>query len=190
MRQAICVFCSSSDKVDSRYFDLAREMGSEIGKRGYTLVYGGAGIGLMGSVARAAKEQDAEVIGVLPEHMNARGITFDGADHIILTRDMRERKTVMEAKSDALIALPGGFGTLEETLEILTLKQLHAHNKPVVIVNAHGFYQLLLDLFEQLYEKSFARPELRESYHVVSDAPEALDYIEAYQPKKMLEKWF
>ena len=82
MRRTICVFCSSSDRVDSRYFDLAREMGSEIGKRGYTLVYGGAGIGLMGSVARAAKEQDAEVIGVLPEDMNARGITFDRADRI------------------------------------------------------------------------------------------------------------
>ncbi len=190
MRRVICVFCSSSDRVDSRYFELAREMGSEIGKRGYTLVYGGAGIGLMGSVARAAKEQGAEVLGVLPEDMNARGIAFDGVDRIILTRDLRERKAVMEAKSDALITLPGGFGTLEETLEILTLKQLHAHNKPVVIVNAHGFYQPLLDLFEQLYEQSFARPELRDSYHVVSGASEALDYVEGYQPRKMLEKWF
>lgn len=190
MKRAICVFCSSSDRVDSRYFEMAREIGTEIGKRGYTLVYGGAGIGLMGSVARAAKEQDAEVIGVLPENMNARGITFDGADRIILTRDMRERKTVMEAKSDALIALPGGFGTLEETLETLTLKQLHAHNKPVVIVNVHDFYQPLLDLFEQLYEQSFARPELRDSYHVVSDASGALDYVEAYQPGKTPEKWF
>jgi uncharacterized protein (TIGR00730 family) len=130
------------------------------------------------------------VLGVLPKGMNARGITYDGADRIILTQDLRERKSVMEAKSDALIALPGGFGTLEETLEVLTRKQLHAHNKAVVIVNANGFYQPLLDLFEQLYEQSFARPELRDSYHIVSDASEALDYVEAYQPRKAPEKWF
>ncbi len=190
MKRAICVFCSSSDRVPSHFFELAREMGIAIGRRGYTLVYGGGAIGLMGAVARAAKGEGAEVIGVIPESMNARGITYEEADRLVLTKDLRERKAVMEARSDALIALPGGFGTLEETLETLTLKQLHAHNKPVVIVNAYGFYAPLLDQFAQLYEQSFARPELSETYRVVSGVAEALEYVEAYQPKSAPEKWF
>jgi uncharacterized protein (TIGR00730 family) len=165
-------------------------MGFEIGRRGYILVYGGGAIGLMGAVARAAKGEGAEVIGVIPESMNVRGITYEEADQLVVTKDLRERKAVMEARSDALIALPGGFGTLEETLETLTLKQLHAHNKPVVIVNAFGFYQPLLNLFAQLYEQSFARPELSESYHIVSGAAEALNYIDSYQPKNAPDKWF
>jgi uncharacterized protein (TIGR00730 family) len=190
MSRAICVYCSSSVRVDPRYFAVARDLGSEIGKRGYTLIYGGGGIGLMGAVARSAKERGAEVIGILPEYMDGRGITYDGADRLIFTKDLRERKAVMEEKSDAFISLPGGFGTLEETLEILTLKQLHVHNKPVVIVNTGDFYRPLLDFFERLYEESFARRELRESYRVETRVSDALRYIEEYQPKKMAEKWF
>ena len=190
MRRVICVYCSSSVRVDPRYFEIARSLGSEIGERGHSLVYGGAGIGLMGAVAKSAKERGAEVIGVLPEYMNARGITFDGADRIILTEDLRERKAVMEEKADAFISLPGGFGTLEETLEILTLKQLHVHNKPLVIINTGDFYRPLLDFFERFYRESFAREELRESYRVETSVSAALEYIEGYQPKRLAEKWF
>lgn len=174
--KTICVYCSSSDAVDALYFQAAHELGQAIGARGHTLIYGGGKIGLMGEVARAVQAAGGRVIGVIPEALMAQ--CYDLADEIITARDMRERKAIMEAKADAFIGLPGGFGTLEEVLEILTLKQLHYHEKAVVLVNVAGYYDRLLDMFEYLYAHQFAKPVYRSLYHVTASMEAVLNYIE------------
>ncbi len=180
--KTICVYSASSDAVSPEYLDIARDLGRQIACRGYTLIYGGGAIGLMGAIARAVHEEGGTVVGVIPEFMLDWGVAYDNSDDLIVTRDMRERKATMENMSDAFIALPGGFGTLEEMLEIITLKQLGRHNKPIVFLNARGFYNCLRDTFEHMYAERFAKSEYRSLYKFALDADEALQYIETYQP--------
>jgi uncharacterized protein (TIGR00730 family) len=191
MQRTICVFCSSSNAVDSIFFETATELGALISQRNYDLVYGGAQIGLMGALARAAHQNGGKVIGVIPESLRrVQGIAYEAADELLVTRDLRERKAVMEARSDAFVGLPGGFGTLEEILEILTLKQLGLHTKPIVLVNTNGFYDPLIQLFERIYQERFAKPDYRQLYHVAPDAASVFSYLEVYQPLQLQSKWF
>ncbi|MBP7604045.1 MAG: TIGR00730 family Rossman fold protein [Spirochaetes bacterium] len=190
MVRAICVFCSSSDALAPEYFGAAAELGTLIGARGCELVYGGANVGLMGRLARAAKEAGARVTGVIPRSFYARGLAFDGADELILTDGLRERKAAMGERAEAFIALPGGFGTLEEMLEAITLKQIGFHDRPVVFVNTSGFYDGLAGLFERLYELDFAKPDSRALYHLAGGPREAMAYIDAYVPAAVSGKWF
>jgi uncharacterized protein (TIGR00730 family) len=190
LSQAICVFSSSSDAVAPAYFKAACDLGQLIALHGHTLVYGGSNVGLMGELARAAHTQQGKVIGVIPESIRARGVAYDLADELLVTTDLRERKAVMEARSDAFIALPGGFGTLEEVSEILTLKQLQMHTKPMVLVNTLGFYDKLLALYEHFYAEHFAKEQYRKLYYVAPDVTSALVYIETYQPPHLESKWF
>ncbi|MEW6723503.1 MAG: TIGR00730 family Rossman fold protein [Bacillota bacterium] len=185
----ICVYCSSSNKLDHAYCDLAWELGRSIGERGHTLVYGGTSIGLMGLVALGVHDAGGRVIGIIPRRIHDRGVTYQAADEVVLTADLRERKAVMDQHSDAFIALPGGFGTLEEILEAITHKQLQFHNKPVVLINFRGFYDSLLAQFERSYVEQFARPVYRELYAVVESAPAALGYIETYSPPELGNKY-
>jgi uncharacterized protein (TIGR00730 family) len=191
MRRTICVFCSSSDAVDSIFFETAMELGALISQQNYDLVYGGAQIGLMGALARAAHQNGGKVVGVIPESLRrVQGIAYEAADELLVTRDLRERKAVMEARSDAFVGLPGGFGTLEELLEILTLKQLGLHTKPIVLVNTNGFYDYLIQLFERIYQERFAKPDYRQLYHVAPDVANVFSYLEAYRPLQLQNKWF
>jgi len=190
MEKAICVFSSSSDVVDPVFFDVASDLGALIAQRNYTLIYGGATVGLMGALATAAHEYGGRVVGVIPAPIRDRGIAYEPADELIVTRDLRERKTLMEQLADIFVALPGGFGTLEETLEILTLKQLQHHNKPVVLVNTNGFYDRLLGLFEHFYQQRFVKAEHRDLYHVARDPISAFEYIDSYRPPEPVSKWF
>ena len=190
MSKSICVFCSSSDAVEAAFFDTAAELGAMLAWRGHTLVYGGTDVGLMGALARSAHQNGGKVVGIIPSAIQDKGIAYQSADELIVTRDLRERKALMEARADAFVALPGGFGTLEETLEILTLKQLGLHSKALVLLNSGGFYEPLLGLFEHLYEQRLAKPVYRQLYHVAPDAAGALDYIEAYAPQALPSKWF
>ena len=128
--QSICVFCASSNSVDDLFKQTALELGKEMGKRGIKLVYGGASIGLMGCVARGVHEEKGKVVGVLPEFFKTKDIEYSEADELIVTNDMRERKAVMDQRSDAFIVLPGGIGTLEEAMEIFS--QLDVDQLPVV----------------------------------------------------------
>ena len=116
----VCVFAASSNAVDRIYTEAARRLGTGLAKHGYTLVYGGGNNGLMGSMARAAHAQGGRVVGVIPDRLRGLELAYEGCDELIVTADLRRRKGVMERRADAFIALPGGFGTLEETLEILT----------------------------------------------------------------------
>jgi uncharacterized protein (TIGR00730 family) len=189
MQKAVCVFCSSSDAIDSVFFDAANELGAWIAERHYTLVYGGSNIGLMGAVARAVHRHGGCVIGVIPQTIHARGIAYLTADELIITKDLRERKATMEARADAFVALPGGFGTLEEVVEVITLKQLQTHAKPIILLNTNGFYDPLLILFEHFYEQRFAKPDQRQLYHFAPDVESVFAYLDAYQPPNIESKW-
>jgi len=190
VQRAICVFSSSSDAVAPHYVELAQSFGALLARRHMGLVYGGGRVGLMGVLARAVHAHGGRVIGVIPDFLRAQEVAYEEADELIVTRDLRERKAIMESRSDAFVALPGGFGTLEEILEILTLKQLATHAKPVVFLNTRGFFDPLLALFEQLYREQFTKAECRGHYHVAAAAHEALDHIESYQPPAPVSKWF
>jgi uncharacterized protein (TIGR00730 family) len=186
---AICVFSSSSDAIDREFFGHALEVGMEIALRNGTLVFGGTNVGLMGAVARATQKHGGRVVGVLPDFMRAKGIAYASADELIITRDMRERKATMESRSDAFLALPGGFGTLEEMIEIITLKQLKQHAKPVVFLDINNFYRPLQRLFEHMIEHHFAKEAMRQIYYFANDVPTAFSYLDNYEPPKMDEKW-
>jgi len=184
----VCVYCSSSSAVDKEFSRAALELGRTLGERGHTLVYGGCDIGLMGHVARAAHAAGGRVIGVVPRRIKDLGIVYEAADERHDTETMGERKALMERLSDAFVALPGGFGTLEETLQVLTLKQLGELDAAVVLVNVLGFYEPLLAFFEELYSQRFAREGFRALYHVVESVEDALDHVEHYVPANLPDK--
>lgn len=186
---AICVFSSSSDAIEKEFFGVALELGMEIALRNGTLVFGGTNVGLMGAVARATQKHGGRVLGVLPDFMRARGIAYTSADELVITKDMRERKATMEARADAFIALPGGFGTLEEMIEIITLKQLRQHAKPVVFLDINNFYRPLQRLFEHMISNHFAKEAMRQTYHFAGDVPAAFRYLDSYEAPKVEEKW-
>jgi uncharacterized protein (TIGR00730 family) len=191
MSQTLCVYCSSSDAVARTFFETAEEVGARLALQGYALIYGGGRIGLMGALARAAHQNGGRVIGVIPEFLHSKGLAYEAADELVITRDLRERKATMEARADGFVTLPGGFGTLEEALEIITLKQLGQHAKPIVIVNTQDFYAPLLQLMERIYRERFAKPEYRQLYHFASDVGEVFSYLATYQPASIsVTKWF
>ena len=187
--RAICVFCSSSQSVDELFKHTALELGRELGKKGIELVFGGASIGLMGCVARGVHEEKGRVIGVLPEIFTAKDIEYSEADELIVARDLRERKAVMDQRSDAFIVLPGGIGTYEEAMEILCMRQLHLTNKPLVFINTQGFYEGLHAIFEGMVDLKFAKPNILDMYAMVPDPHSALDYLFNYVPQPSDKKW-
>jgi uncharacterized protein (TIGR00730 family) len=185
----IAVFSSSSDAIDPAFFAVATELGRTIAERGDTLVYGGTTVGLMGAVSRAAVEHKGKVIGVIPRYIAERGIDFSDCE-LHVTRDLRDRKAKMEELADAFIVLPGGFGTLEELLEIMTLKQLQQHQKAIVILNANGFFDPLQSLFEHVFQQRFARESSRALYHFANTVQDSFTYLDSYQPVPIPTKWF
>lgn len=189
MNKVICVYSSSSCTIDKSYFDAAETLGREIAQRGDVFLFGGGLIGLMGACAKAVHRHGGKVIGVIPEALNIKGVVYESCDELIVTPGMRERKAIMDARSDAFVALPGGYGTLEELLEIITLKQLKYHNKPIVILNINGFYERLLEQFRIIIDQQFAKPECEKLYFVTDSIPKALEYIDTYQPIVFREKW-
>jgi uncharacterized protein (TIGR00730 family) len=185
----ICVYSSSSSIVGQDYFQGARQLGTQMAQRGIGLIFGGGQVGLMGETARAIHESGGKVIGVIPKALNEKGIVYEKCDELIVTKGLRERKAIMDERADAFIALPGGFGTLEELLEIITLKQLRYHNKPVVVLNINGFYNGLIQVFENIIELKFAKVTCRDLYFVAETVEDALNYIENYVPRDCGSKW-
>lgn len=187
--KAVCVYCSSSSAIDPPYFAAAEQLGTLLGQRGFTLIYGGASVGLMGRLAHAVQRSGGRVVGVIPQSLRDREIAYEAADELIVTRDLRERKAIMEARADAFVALPGGFGTLEEVLEVLTLKQLRLHQKPVVFLNTAGFYDRLLAVFEQLYEQRFTKADYRHGYQIAAQPDEVFRQLDHPSPVPDVTKW-
>jgi len=186
----ICVYCSSSSALAPVYQQAASELGRLIGIRGHELVYGGSTTGTMGLLADAARQEGARVTGVIPERMVAYGIADQQADELIVTATMAERKEAMESRAEAFVALPGGFGTLEELLQVLTLKQLGYHDSPIAMVSVEGIYGSLLAYFEALYDAGFAKPAYRQLYCVTASPQEAIDHVESYRSADLPDKWF
>ena len=184
----ICVYCSSSDAVDEKYVAAAQALGKLIGEKRYRLIYGGATVGLMGAVAQAVLDADGRVTGIIPEKLQF--LENGAVDELIVSNGLRDRKHEMETRADAFIALPGGFGTLEEVLEILTLKQLNYHDKPLVFIDTDGFFTDLKGMFQRIYEDRFTKKRYRDFYRFVSDPEEAMSYIENYTPPEFVKKWF
>jgi uncharacterized protein (TIGR00730 family) len=175
--------------VDPVHVAAARELGTALAGRGDVLVWGGASVGLMGELARAARTAGGHTVGVIPEALLAVEIADHEADELLVTPDMGARKAEMARRADAFIALPGGFGTLEELLEQLTLRLLRQHDKPVVLVDVEGYWGPLLALFEHLYERRMARPESRDAYVVVPTVAEALAALDAAPGSRLPSKW-
>lgn len=190
MNTRICVYCSSSSAVSAPYFQAARELGADLARRGDTLVYGGGNVGLMGALAEAVHEHGGKVIGVIPEALRDMERAYTAADELIVTENLRDRKAMMESYAEAFVALPGGYGTLEEMLEVLTLKQLRYHEKPLVFLNAAGFYAPLIALFEHMYEQNFAKHHSRRLYHVAETSQAVFEYLDNYEPEPAETKWF
>ena len=190
MPKLLCVYCASSDRIDPKYVAAATELGREMVERGWGLVYGGGKTGLMGAVARAVKSHGGRVVGIIPEFMKARELAFDEADELVTVVTLRERKLLMEARADAFVTLPGGFGTLEEIMEILTLRQLDVVKKPCVFLNQDGFYDDLLRLFERMLRDKFFKPSNMELFRVAKTVPEIFAQIEAAAGAKAESKWF
>ncbi|MCC6693989.1 MAG: TIGR00730 family Rossman fold protein [Candidatus Hydrogenedentes bacterium] len=180
---SVCVFCASSNEVPRIYVDAAAHLGHCLAARGITLVYGGGNNGLMGVLAQAVHKSGGHVIGVIPLALQELELAYVDADELIVTRDLRERKATMEARSDAYIALPGGYGTLEEILETVTLRQLRFHEKPVAFLNTAGFYEPLVEFFMHMIEQGFAKATSTSLFHLAPTPEEALDYLGSYEPQ-------
>ena len=189
MDKYICVYSSSSAAINQRYFDHAQELGEEMARRNFGLIFGGGMVGLMGRTAQAIHSQGGKVVGVIPDALNQPGIVYDTCDELIVTQTLRERKATMEERAQGFIALPGGFGTLEELLEIITLKQLRYHNKPIVILNTQGFFDGLIEIFENIINQKFAKVECRQLYFVTDSVVDAINHIENYKPNNCRPKW-
>lgn len=189
MAKTLCVYCSSSDRLDAKYFAAAEALGRSMVARGWGLVYGGGRTGLMGAVARTVKESGGRVIGVIPEFMKVKELAFDEADELLTVVTMRERKLLMESRADAFVALPGGWGTLEEIMEILALRQLDVLRRPCVFLNQDGFYDDLLRFFDRMIAERFNKPSNLELFHVAKTVEEVLDLVGS-APIAAETKWF
>jgi len=184
LEKSICVFCSSSEVIDSTYFSIARELGLEMVRQGFGLVHGGASVGLMSVLTKSVQTAGGKVVGIIPQRIYDFGLGDERLDELIITKTMHERKAEMEKRSEAFIALPGGFGTLEEIMEIFTLRHLKYHHKPIVLLNANGFYNHLLAHFEKIYKQRFAKEEYRRLYYTTEQPVKALTFIKNYRAPK------
>ncbi|MCB9779971.1 MAG: TIGR00730 family Rossman fold protein [Alphaproteobacteria bacterium] len=155
----ICVYCGASDDVHERWLEAAREVGRLLAAEGIELVYGGGNVGLMGAMADACLDAGGRVLGVIPERLQALEVAHEGLTELFVVDSMHARKMLMAQLSDAFVALPGGFGTLEELFEALTWTQLGFHDKPVGVLDAHGYFAPLLDFVAQSVELGFVRPQ-------------------------------
>ncbi len=154
---AICVYCASSTDIAEQYLDLATAVGTRLAQRGHCLVSGGGRVSMMGAVAVAARAGGAHTLGVIPAALVGFEVADDDADELVITKNMRERKAVMDERSDAFLALPGGLGTLEELLEVWTARSLGLHDKPVVVLDPDGFFDPFFGWLERLQADGFVR---------------------------------
>ncbi|MBE6656739.1 MAG: TIGR00730 family Rossman fold protein [Ruminococcaceae bacterium] len=177
----ICVYGASSRAIDKKYTDAAFEIGKAIALRGYALVFGGGNSGVMGASARGADSvEGAYILGIAPTFFNVDGVLYEHCTEFISPPDMRARKKLLEDKSDAFIIAPGGIGTYDEFFEILTLKQLGRHNKPIAILNVDGYYDPLLALLRHTVEGEFMNETSMMLFEVFEEIEPMLKYLETY----------
>ncbi len=175
---AICVYCSSSNTIDERHLSLAADVGTRLAERGHSLVSGGGRVSMMGRVAAAARAGGAHTVGVIPETLMGFEMADTEADELVVTAGMRERKAVMDERSDAFLTLPGGLGTLEELFEVWTAASLGMHDKPVVILDPDGVFDPLFALLDQLAAAGFVRPAARTAATLTRSVDDAFAALE------------
>ncbi|MBA4807468.1 TIGR00730 family Rossman fold protein [Brevundimonas sp.] len=174
---SVCLFCGSSDRADPTYTEAARAFGKATAEAGWRLVYGGGGVGLMGASARGAHEAGGRVVGIMPAFLRSRERLFDEVETVIVT-SMHERKQLMYDQSDAFVVAPGGIGTLEEVVELLSWKRLDLHQKPVVFLNLNGFWEGFFALMRHSVDEGMTPAAFLDAWTVASSVEEAMDLIQ------------
>lgn len=180
----ICVYGASSTLIDNSYIEHGEELGRVMAEHGHGLVFGGGTNGLMGAVARGIHSVgNCEIIGIAPSFFNVDGILYENCTEFIYPETMRERKKMMDEMSDAFIVTPGGIGTFDEFFEILTLKQLGRHNKPIAILNTNGYYDHLKAFLQNSIDEKFMSEECNKLIFISDDCEKLIGYIEHYNPE-------
>lgn len=177
--KSLCVYCGSSDRGNPTHHDAALRLGGIMAKAGVRLVYGGGRIGMMGRIADAVMERGGEVIGIIPQFLEQVEVGHSGVTQLIVTDNMHDRKQKMAEMSDAFLIMPGGLGTLEETFEILTWKQLGLHQKPIIIADIDGYWHHLTELIDHMIAESYAKEENRALFQVIDSIDELLPALSA-----------
>lgn len=170
---SVCLFCGSSDRADPAYTEAARAFGRATAEAGWRLVYGGGGVGLMGASARGAHDAGGRVVGIMPAFLRSRERLFDEVETVVVT-SMHERKQLMYDQSDAFVVAPGGVGTLEEVIEVLSWKRLDLHGKPVIFLNINGFWDTLLATLDHSMASGMTPDTFRQAYSVANTVEEAI----------------
>ena len=182
----ICVFASSSNNLSEEFYRDASEVGKLLGQNGINIVYGGSRLGMMYACASQVKANGGKIIGVMPERLVNFGVgNPDDCDEFYLTSGMRERKAKMDECSDGVIALAGGFGTLEELSEMIVQKQLGYNKKPIVLLNTAGFYDSLAKFFDSVVEQGFAKKNIKTLYYIAQTPNDAVNYLKTYSPDSL-----
>ena len=180
--KSVCVYCGASSGNSESFVNIAKELGRELAERGVRLIYGGGGIGLMGAVADATMAAGGHVIGIIPQHLERAELGHRGLSELKIVDTMHTRKRMMFDMSDAFVILPGGMGTLDETFEIITWRQLGMHDKPIILINHDNYWKPFLDLVDHVIGNGFARPAARQLFSVVGSVGRLFDLLEA-QPQ-------
>ncbi len=181
MNKNICVFASSCNYLDESYYPVAAELGKLLAKNGFNMVYGGSSLGLMWACAEQVQEYGGKIFGVMPEKLYNIGVSTEACVDLTVTPCMRTRKAKMDELSHGVIALPGGFGTLEELSEMIVQKQLGYNNKPIVILNTNGFYNKLIEFFDVIIKEKFANHKLSSNLYYVAQTPkDTIEYLLNY----------
>ena len=181
-----CIYGASSDAIDRAYIEAGEELGRTMARHGHGMVFGGGASGLMGAAARGISEIGGqEIIGVAPHFFRIDGVLYSGCTRMVYTDTMRERKQKMEEMASGFIITPGGLGTMDEFFEILTLKQLGAHGKPVAIYNVRGYYDLLGQFLKQMAEQDFMKEASLRLFHMTDDPEELVSWIEKQDEKRV-----
>lgn len=177
----ICIFGAASSEIDDKYIKAVENLAQQLANSGHNLVFGAGGQGLMGAAARGFRAGGAKITGVIPEFFKDADIEaiYDDCDELIYTDTMRERKATMERRADAFITVPGGIGTFEELFEVLTLKQLGRHDKPIIIYNCDGYYSALEAMLDNAIDQHFVKENCRLLYGCFSDVQSIIDYLSA-----------
>ncbi len=186
--EGICVFCGSNKGVKTEYITAARRLAEEIAANGYSLVYGGASVGLMGILADAVLEADGKVIGVMPDGLIKKEISHSRLSEMIVVNAMHERKLKMIELSSGFVALPGGFGTLDELFEVLVLTQLEWHHKPVALLDVENYYEKLVSFLNLASEEGFIAPEHVSMLIVEKDPKLILERFKTFKAPSVM-KW-
>ena len=176
----VCVFASSCNFLDKVYYDDAKELGRLLAQNNMNMVYGGSCLGLMWACAKEVKANGKRLIGIMPEKLKEMDVFSDYCDEFYVTPCMRSRKAKMDEMSDAVVALPGGFGTLEELSEMIVQKQLGYNQKAIVILNTNGFYDNLLKFFDDIIQKKFANKKAENLYYIANTPQDAVEYLKNY----------